>query len=142
MPTNLRPTRDARTFSPQAMHLLEERVREKLPLAGQVVLLYRTDLVRFHGMGMDESDLYYIVSSFPLDKNGKPNTYWATAVGHLDGLKGYLPDPVYKGIDDHFTLNNIVAPRFQILVQNSRNHLIPYLLTDSGLVRAQDPVTP
>lgn len=78
---------------------LDNFKKEMLPLAGQMVLLYRDTIVRLVGVGEDDCDLYYIV------KEKRNKQYWATAVGHIDPLKGVLSDEIYNQMDNLFHMD-------------------------------------
>lgn len=91
----------------------DDFIKEMVPLAGQVVLLYRSDIVMLQGVGRDESDYYYIVDYAARNKKRT----WTTAVGHLESFKAYMPDETYKAMVKHFELQNVVPRRFEILSQ-------------------------
>lgn len=88
-------------------------VKELLPFAGQVCVVYRSELVLLQGLGMDESDYYYIVD---YAARNRPRS-WCSAVGHLEPLKPYLPDEMYAGMLNHFALQNVTPKRFDLIAE-------------------------
>lgn len=78
------------------------------PLAGQVVLLYGTDLARLHGVAEDHMDLYYVVES----RGGGYS--WSSAVGHVVPLKDRLGSD-YDELDAQFTRDGVPPTPFQVI---------------------------
>jgi len=89
-------------------------VEEMRPYAGQIMLLYGSDLVRLHGVASGNDDLYYIVS----DRSGKVT--WASAVGHCTPLKDVLPDDVY-GLAETTFQANAPARAFEVISVDGLN---------------------
>ncbi|MCW3782942.1 hypothetical protein [Defluviimonas salinarum] len=92
---------------PLTIDKLADEVR---PMAGQVCLLYRSELARLIGVAEDRDDLYYVVR---LKSGSEP--LWLSAVGHIDPLKGHVPDEVYEGLSAVFTLNGAAPEEFQVI---------------------------
>lgn len=106
------------------------------PLIGQIGLLYSSTPVVILGAAFDHTDHYYIVQE---DKRGS-QPYWASAVGHLDGLKEHLPEEMYTRMAKHFefqlgiTLDDIVP---EIVEEDENGNRTHYTFQHGDLVPPQ-----
>lgn len=87
---------------------LERLADEMRSLAGQVVLLYGTELARLHGVAEDATDLYYITES---RRNG---LMWHSAVGGVTPIKDRLGED-YDVLEAQFVRDGIPARPFQVV---------------------------
>ncbi|MFG6080457.1 hypothetical protein ACEUZ9_001061 [Paracoccus litorisediminis] len=107
---------------------LSRFAEELRPHAGEIALLYGTDLVRLHGVASDASDFYYIVQK----RSSEP--YWASAVGHIDWLYGRLDNDAYQRLEEGFTQSGVTVRDF--LVQEQR---FPRILDLEGETAPREP---
>ena len=114
----------------------EKFTAEVAPLFGQVALLYSSTPVLVRGVASDHMDYYYIVQEGK--RGSKP--YWASAVGHLDGLKEHLPEEMYTRIAGHIEFqlelkSDDLEP--EIFEEDDKGNITRYTFKD-GTLKAKD----
>lgn len=82
------------------------------PHAGEICLLYHTDLVRLHGIATDDEDIYYVVEEI----RGR-NLYWASAVGAITPLRALLPEEIYARAEEAFCMAGVPAREFETIIE-------------------------
>ncbi|MEP5450525.1 hypothetical protein, partial [Roseibium sp.] len=92
---------------------LIDLAQEVYPLVGQTVIVHGSDLGCLMGVASDVSDLYYIIEK----RNGE--TYWASAVGWISGLKDRLPEREYRACH----LRDEAAVEMQIIVDEGLDRI-------------------
>jgi hypothetical protein len=111
----------------QAIEHFESFQNEIRPLFGQVVLIHDTEIAKLHGIGTNVHDYYYIARTLRPRNPENPIT-WYSAAGHIQPLKGILPDDTYNRMETVFKLNdrgNHTPTEFQVLVDDN-NGPAPY----------------
>ncbi|MFG6080456.1 hypothetical protein ACEUZ9_001060 [Paracoccus litorisediminis] len=78
------------------------------PMAGEVGLLYGTDLVRLHGVADDRMDCYFIVEA------PQHGMFWAAISSNWDRLRDNISPEAYARVEQPFIEAGVVARKFMI----------------------------
>jgi len=100
------------------MLTLEKLANEMRPHHNEICIMFDSQLVRLIGVSQDDHDLYYIVQP---DKSRWDDTkiVHASAVGHIQPLRGAIPLDAYERMDKIFELKGR-APVEHFLVKDER----------------------